>query len=239
MNSASALLELQSADVEILRANKRLEDLPEKRAILEVRAKQREVTELRGKAELLVHKLESDLKAHNDEIAMLNDKLASEQAKVDATSDHRQVAALTREMDGFRRRVDKLEMESMQLMERIEKAKGQIATIDEALTNIAAKEASLIESFQAAGGEIQLEIAKLERRRKTLGKKVGAELLAQYESIRASRGGIGVGRLEGSTCSACRMSLPAERVSQLQHGDDVGICPQCRRLIVVRTGEEE
>ena len=68
MNQAASLLELQRLDLEILRAKKRLEELPEKRAILEVRHKLRDVSALRGKADLLVGKLRRDLKAHQDEI---------------------------------------------------------------------------------------------------------------------------------------------------------------------------
>lgn len=239
MQEAAALLELQAADVEIMRANKRLEDLPEKRAILEVRAKEREVGSMREKAELLVRKLEAEIKARQDEISLLNEKIAGEQDKIMATADHRQVQALTREMDGLRRRVDKLEMESMQFMERVEKAKAQVATIDDALASLSEKENGLIERFKASGGELQSEIGKLQAKRKKLASAVGADTLQRYESVRAAKGGVGVGRLEGHTCTACRMELPAERIQDLNGGPDVGVCPQCKRLIVVRTGEGE
>lgn len=239
MQEAAALLALQDADVEILRAVKRLEDLPEKRAILTIRAKAREVGSMHEKAQLLVRKLEAEIKARQDEIALLNEKLEAEQNKVMGTADHRQVQALTREMDGLRRRVDKLEMECMQYMERVDKAKVQVTTIDSAIQSLGAQEAELIEHFKAAGGELQTEIAKLQRRRKKLASAVNPETLTRYEEIRKAKGGVGVGRLEGESCTACRMGLPAERVRDLNAGPDVGICPQCRRLIVVRSQEDE
>lgn len=239
MQEAEALLELQSIDIEIMRANKRLEELPEKRAILEVRAKQREVGAMREKAELLVRKLESEIKARQDEVTLLNDKIAAEQTKIMSTTDHRQVQSLTREMDGLRRRVDKLEMESMQFMERSEKAQAQVATIGDALSQLADKEAGLIDRFKSVGGELQQEIAKLEAKRIKLAATLSAETLRRYEAARAAKGGVGVGRLENDTCTACRMALPAERVRDLTNGDDIGVCPQCRRLIVVRTGASE
>lgn len=239
MNESAALLELQTTDVEIMRATKRLEDLPEKKAILEARAKQREIANMQAKASMLVRKLESELKARQDEIATLTEKLGEEQAKVMATADHRQVQAITREMDGLRRRVDKLEMESLQYMERIDKAKAQVDTIAEALQTIADKESELIEHYKAVGGQIQGEISQLEARRKSIEAHVSADLLSRYEAARANKGGIGVGKLENDTCTACRMSLPAQRVKALHEGEDVGVCPECRRLIVVRTGDEE
>ena len=238
MTDAAALLELQALDLEILRAKKRLEELPEKRAILEIRAKQRDVSELRHKAEVLVGKLSADLKGHQDEITMLTDKIAAEQAKVMATTDHRAVTSITREMDGLKRRRDKVEMESLQLMERIEKAKAQEATIDAALSQLADKEAAAVERFKVVGGALQKEIAANERKREVVSGTISAPLIERYESARASKGGVGVGRLDGDSCSACRMSLPAERIGELEAGDDVGTCPQCRRLLVVRTGDE-
>ena len=233
MTQAALLLELQAHDLELLRSAKKLEDLPEKRAILEVRAKQRDVTTLRGKADLLVAKLQSDLKAHQDEITMLTDKIDVEQQKVMATTDHRAVTSITREMDGLKRRRDKLEIESLQIMERIDKAVAQTATIDEALTQIAEKEATLVAQFRSVGGALQTHIAQEEKKRASAAKKLPTELLKRYETLRESRGGVGVGELDGETCTACRMVLPAERVRELANGPEIGTCPQCRRMIVV------
>lgn len=238
MSEASALLELQSLDLEILRAKKRLEELPEKRAILEVRNKQREVAELRHKADLLVAKLTSDLKAHQDEISTLTEKIAAEQTKVMETTDHRAVTSITREMDGLKRRQDKIEMESLALMERIDKAKTQTATIDGALSQLAEKESAAVARFKSVGGALQREIATFEADRQAVADKLPKDTLARYETVRASKGGVGVGRLEGDACSACRMSLPAERVRELQTGPDVAVCPQCRRILVVRSDNE-
>jgi predicted nucleic acid-binding Zn-ribbon protein len=238
MDQAASLLELQRLDLEIAHGKKRLEELPEKQAILDVRHKVRDVSALRHKADVLITKLGSDLKAHQDEIESLTVKLDSEQAKIMSTADHREVASLTREMDGLRRRRDKLEMESLGLMDRIEKATAQAATIDAALVQLTEKEAAAIDRYKSVGGALQNETAGLEAERATVGKSLGAETLAHYESVRASKGGVAVGRLDGDTCSACRMSLPAERVRELDSGPDVAVCPHCHRLIVVRAGEE-
>jgi predicted nucleic acid-binding Zn-ribbon protein len=239
MTQAALLLALQDLDVEIMRAKKRLEELPEKREILVVRSKIKDVTALHGKADLLVKKLSADLKAHQDEIATLTEKIAGEQTKVMATTDHRAVQSITREMDGLRRRQDKMEMESLQLMERIDKAAAQTTKIDEALKQLSEKDATLCERFKEVGGALQNEIASMEKRRSETAAALAPATVARYEKIRESRGGIGVGRLDGDACTACRMSLPSERIRELEAGDDVGLCPQCRRLIVVRTESEE
>ena len=239
MTQAALLLSLQDLDIEIMRAKKRLEELPEKREILTLRQKIRDVTDLHGRADVLVRKLAADLKAHQDEISTLSEKLAAEQVKVMATTDHRAVQSITREMDGLRRRQDKMEMESLQLMERIDKAGGQMAKIDAALTQLAEKDAQLVTRFKTVGGALQADIADMERRRDETAASLNGAILTRYEKIRESKGGVGVGRLDGEACTACRMSLPGEKLRQLQSGDDISVCPQCRRLIVVRSGDAQ
>ncbi|NTU70309.1 MAG: hypothetical protein HGB10_00570 [Coriobacteriia bacterium] len=237
MTQAASLLELQELDIEILRARKRLDELPEKREILGVRQKIKDVTDLRGKADLLLKKLQADLKAHQDEITTLTEKIASEQTKIMETTDHRAVQSMTREMDGLRRRQDKMEMESLGIMERIDKAAAQTTKIDEALIQLAHKDAALVARFKQVGGALQGEIADLASKRAATAAVIEPATVSRYDQIRESKGGVGVGRLDGTACSACRMSLPAERVLELETGDDIGVCPQCRRLIVVRTSE--
>lgn len=239
MQESTALLELQRADLELLQAEKRLEDLPERRSILEVRSKLREISAMKAKAELLVKKLESEVKSRQDEAIMVSSKIQDEQAKINETSDHRQVTALTREMEGLKRRVDKLEVESLQFMERIEKASAQVDTISDAIATLTEREKELIERFRKSGGAVQDEIAALQARRTALAAAMDKKLSERYESVRAGKGGIGVGKLDGDSCSACRMSLPAEGLKALRSGPDIGVCPQCRRLLVVRDGEAE
>lgn len=233
-SSAAALLDLQRIDVEIIRARKRLEELPEKTAILELRVKIKEIVALSSKASMLVRKLEAELKARQDEMSSLADRIEAEQAKIMSTTDHRQIQSLTREMDGLKRRFDKLEMESLQYMERIEKAGEQLGTVTEHESKLRERDGVLVEQYKAAGAAIQKEIGALEAQRSRTGAQIEPELLKRYETVRDTKGGVGVGRLDGEACTACRMTLPAERVRELTSGPDIGVCPQCRRLIVVR-----
>lgn len=237
MSDATSLETLQQLDLDIMRARKRLDELPEKRAILETRQKMKEVAALAERAGLLVHKLELDLKVKQDEIASLTERIDSEQSKVMETSDHRQAQSISREMDGFRRRRDKVEMESLQEMERIDSAKGKVSQVEDAAAKFADREKALIARYKEVGGVLQGEIAALEKRRAETAATVSETLLKRYEAIAADKGGIGLGKLEGDTCTACRVTLPAARVDALKHSDELGVCPNCRRLIIV-VGEE-
>ncbi len=58
-----------------------------------------------------------------------------------------------------------------------------------------------------------------------MAESLDAKTLTEYEALRESKGGVGVGQLDGDTCTACRMSLPAERIRELTSGPDVGDLP--------------
>lgn len=238
MDEASALLQLQEEDFELHRAERALDELPEKRAILEVRAKKREVEGLKHKADVLVSKLEAELRRIQDETDGVTEKIEAEQAKIMSgeIADHKQVQHISRELDGLKRRKDKLEMEALQVMERIEKAAGQKGKVDDALVQLATREDAHVEAFKEHGGELQTRIATATKRREKLAKALPPELLAKYESLREQKAGIAVGRLANGSCTVCRVELPAGAVSRLEAGADIGVCPQCHRLIVVREG---
>lgn len=240
MEQPAALLALQSCDLEIRRAAKLLDEMPEKRAILEARHKAEEVRQLKTKAEELVHRLERAMAANTDEVSGLDEKIASVQATLDGgqVTNPKEVHNLSREMDALRRRKDKLDNDTLALMERAEKARDQVSKVEHALERLSARESELIAEYRKKGGEVQSTLQNQKSLRAELAASLGDELLGRYETAANAKGGIGAARLLDVACSACRVELPAERVSELRAGSDIGICPNCRRLLVVRGADE-
>ena len=235
MDTAHALLDLQEADLEIARSERRLEELPEKSSILELRHKIADVTRLREKTAELAARLSREIAKLEDAVAITTAKMDDEQAKLlsGAVTNPKELANISTEIDLLRRKKEQTENDMMALMEKREAAQLQVNKIDEALSRAGTDEAKLVARFQKAGGDILAEIEKLKRRRTRLSKAVEPEILARYEKIRAARHGIAAGRLEGDMCGCCRTTLPSMAVQQLRTPGMVGECPNCRRLIVV------
>lgn len=236
MHPTEALVEIQAADLDVLRAEKRLDSLPEKIAIIETRHKETEISGLLVKARAYEGEVDRAVARAEDEISMITEKMAVEQEKLTsgAISDHKEVTNVSREIDALRRRKEKLEMETVALMEKAEKAAKQVATIEAAIAKLSEREASLIEEFKRAGSAVQDEIAELKKRRAALCTLVDAETMAAYERTRDAKHGIGVGVLADRTCGACGIELPADRLHVLKEGPDVSVCPMCNRLLVVK-----
>jgi predicted nucleic acid-binding Zn-ribbon protein len=235
MDQAQALLELQEHDLEISRAEKRLEDLPEKVRILELRRKLADVGKLRDKANEACGKLTREIARLEDAIAVTTAKMADEQDKLlsGAIKNHKEVANISTEVDLLRRKKEGFEDELLALIQKRETFQLQVNKIEEALAKGREDEKRLVERFQKAGGDILGEIEKLKKERTKLAKAVDASMLARYEKIRESRHGIAAGRLEGQMCGCCRTTLPAAALQSLKQPGTVGECPNCRRIIVV------
>lgn len=235
MSNGEALIALMEQDLEIARAEKALDELPEKRAVLQLRKRLREIEAVRDKAAAYCHKIDAMIARSADDAASIQTKIDAEQAKVlsGEVTNPKELQNLTRELDSLKRRKDAIEYEELGMMEKAEAGKAQLDKVAAALAEGAAKEAALIDEFKAKGGELQTEIVRLRESREKLAQQLPAGLRAQYESLRESKHGIAVGMLKGDLCSACRTQIPAHEAQALHAGPEVAECPNCRRILIV------
>jgi predicted nucleic acid-binding Zn-ribbon protein len=236
MHVARALTELQECDLTILRLERELEEMPEKRAILAARAKLGGIEKLRERTEAAIHAMDTVSSRLEGEIAALTAKMESEQAKLVSgeIANPKELQAVSLELESLRRRVVTLESHLLAEMQKRENGDAQLAKIDAALAEGHRTEATLTERFKDHGGSVLERIASETRARESLVLSVDAALRARYETLRETRHGIAVGTLEGSMCGACRVTLPAGKVAALEAGPDIGVCPSCGRILIVR-----
>lgn len=236
MHVARALTELQERDLAILRLERELEEMPEKRAILAARAKLGEIDKLRERTQAAIHAMDAVSSRLEDEIAALNAKMDGEQAKLVSgeIANPKELQSVSLELDSLRRRVVALENQLLVEMQKRENGDAQLAKIDAALAEGHRTETTLTERFKDHGGTVLERIASEKRAREGLLRSVDSALQARYETLRETRHGIAVGTLEGSMCGACRVTLPAGKVTALEAGPDIAACPSCGRILIVR-----
>jgi hypothetical protein len=235
MTEAEALIALAEHDLEIARAHKALDELPEKRAILQLRHRLEEIDAVRAKAEAYCQTAERMVARSTDETDALSAKMEAEQSKVlsGEVTNPKELQSLTRELDALARKKNALESDTIALMEKAEAGAAQLAKVDATLAEGRAKEQDLIERFKQKGGSLQTEIERLRSERAAIVGRIGEGLVERYEALRTAKHGIAVGVLESGMCSACRTELPAERAQSLQEGPPIGECPNCRRILIV------
>lgn len=236
MHTAHTLTELQEHDLLILRLEKELEEMPEKRAILTARAKLAEIQTLRERTEAAIRAMDAVSGRIEDQIATAAAKMAAEQAKLASgeVTTAKEVQALSMELDALNRRVAVLEGELLGEMQKRENGDAQLAKIDTALATGHKAEATLLARFRERGGEIVARTDAARRERAELAATLDTALVGRYESLRASHHGVAVSTLDGLMCTGCRVTLPSVRVQALEDGPDIGSCPGCGRILIVR-----
>jgi predicted nucleic acid-binding Zn-ribbon protein len=235
MDEAKALLGLTAADRSLLRLKKQLEELPQRAKLLDLRAKRAEVDAKAEQIARLRQECEQTIKALQDEEAMLRERSSEAQAQVDKTSNYKEVVALTREIEGFAKRLEKIEFDTLKQMERSDKISQVEQQVNGALAKLTKQDAELLTSYQGQAGDIRKEEAAVQQQRKELAGELSPEVLKRYERAREAKGGLGAAAIEGTHCSVCRVELTEGQLVKLRNGADIGECPYCHRLLVVKT----
>lgn len=228
------LLRMQQTDLELLKAKKKLEELPQRATILAARQKKRsieqkrdQVGELRAQAEAKAAKLEN-------EDADLAEKQRRVQEAIDGSrGDYRNVEAHTKELNGFAKRRNTLEEELTKLGEEMAKIQSVQDQVSRALAEIEKQEATAIASFRQEGGALQADIGRMTADRDALSAKLSDELRDAYDRTAARTGGVAVGLLTEGRCGVCRNVIDGGRLIELKAEAPLATCPHCKRLLVV------
>lgn len=184
------------------------------------------------------HALERAQKALEDELALLAEKRAAVEAQLygSTSSNAKELQSLQEEIEAFDRRRAALED---QVLERMVEAEPLDAELEaSASTRQALDEEAVALTARVAEAEavIDAELAEIEAKRAPLAGGVAPALLTRYEGLRKRFGGVGVARLDGTTCTGCHLSLPNAEVEQVRRqarDEGVAECPECDRLLVV------
>ena len=228
------LLRMQQIDLDLMKAKKKLEELPQRATILAARQKKRtieqkreQVAEMRARAEGMAAKLEA-------EDAELAEKQRRVQEAIDGSlGNYRNVEAHTKELNGFAKRRNALEVELTRLGEELAKIEGVQSQVSQALAEVDKQEAAAIVSFQREGGALQAEIARMSADREGMSAELSPELRDTYHRTAARTGGVAVGLLTEGRCGVCRTVIDGGRLIDLKAEAPLGTCPHCKRLLVV------
>lgn len=230
----AALLQMQQIDMETIRLNKELSALPQRKVIVAAREKRRAIEEKREKVQAMREAAEQKLSRVSDEDASLAEKQRVAQEAVEgAQGNYRNVEARTKEMNGYAKRRATLEGELDKLgdeLAKIQEVESQMSVLLESLDH---QEKEAIETFQAQGGALKNDIARLEAQKAHVAAALPADLAASYEKIAARSGGVAVARLLDGKCGACRMPIEGGRLIDLKSQAPLGTCPNCKRLLIV------
>ena len=234
------LLELQALDSRLDQIEHRRRTLPQLATIADLEARLAALRDRIIAGETEVDDLERGLAKAETDVEQVRARATKDQELLDSgrVSSSRELENLQHEIASLARRQGDLEEAELEVMERLEEARGALGILtterDGLRAELDAATAERDESWSA--GDRDKEWVGGERS-KVLG-DIPADLLALYEKLRADHEGVGAAALHQRRCEGCRMELNPNDIGKIREAapDTVLRCEECRRILV-RTPE--
>lgn len=234
------LLDLQALDSGIDRLAARRRTLPELAVITErttaLRALDDDAVGVRTELDdvsLAQRRLENEI-----ELVRTRAERDSQRLDSGAVSNSRELENLQAELASLARRQGVLEDDALERMEAVEALQGRLDELTKRRGDVSAEIDTATASRDKAFVEIDTEAERLRRDRGALAPELPAPLVALYERIRTSSGGVGAAALERRRCQGCHLELSGGDLREVAAApaDEVVRCEECQRILV-RTPE--
>lgn len=183
--------------------------------------------------------VQRELAKSEQDVQLVRDRATRNQARLDSgQGSAKELQALQHELQSLARRQAELEDVEIEVMERAETLGAELVDLEARRTEVAERLASLDSDWQTATKELEAEAARVAAPRADIVAGVGEDLVALYEKVRASSGGVGAAELRQRRCGGCRLELNNVDLDRIRKAaeDEIVRCEECRR-IMIRTSE--
>ncbi len=231
--TGQALLALQEADVALAEAEAALVALPQGKRVAALRAKQAEGAQRLAAIDARREEFGVQERRLQQDIEEIDAKLTAEQAKIEGTSDHREVQALTQELDLLAQRKNAIENETLECMQKRQDLSALRQDTEAKIAALASREQQEIAQYRKEHAELTEEINGAKSLVQEREAALDADLLARYQSLKGQKGGLAVARYAGGRCQTCSMQPPTGKRAEIEAGMTIEQCPSCGRLLVV------
>lgn len=174
------------------------------------------------------------------DVAQVRQRKERDQRRLDAgqVSAAKELESLQSEIGSLSRRQSDLEDFELEVMEKLEDAQQRLASLAAEREQVGRTAHGVQQKRDAGWAEIDAEAEAAQKERDAVVEEIPADLLALYDKIRASSGGIGAAALRQRRCEGCRLDVDPMSLTQIRSAapDAVVRCEECRRILV-RTPE--
>ena len=234
------LLDLQALDTVLGQLAHRRRSVPQVAELAALDTRAGELRDHEVAVRTAVSDLEREMTKAEADVAQVRERIGRDQAMLDAGSvaSARQLEDLQREIGNLARRVSDLEDAELEVMEKLEDAQSRAAAASAAVAELAEAKVAAQRARDAAFADIDAEVDRVQGERARVAPEIPADLVALYDKIRASSGGIGAAPLHRGRCQGCQLTLTPADLGRIraEPADEVIRCEECRRILV-RTDE--
>lgn len=180
------------------------------------------------------HAANAEFKDVELEYKAVEAKRATEETKLYSgkVTNPKELQSLTDEVAMLERNRDNLGEKVEIATQKLEAAKTLLSESQKALIlaekALKAKQAA----FEEQAETIRAQARIISAQRNEAVKNVSANLLKQYDTLRAAKGGKAVSALEdANSCGGCKMGLSSSLVRRIHEGSSIEFCDNCGRIL--------
>jgi predicted nucleic acid-binding Zn-ribbon protein len=234
------LLDLQAIDLNLDQLAHRRQTLPELAEIQRIEASLASLRDDVVRVKTEVDDLDREIRRLETDIDQVRQRSSRDKQRMEsgAITSSKELESLQHEVISLARRQNELEESELELMEAREEADGRLSAAQARLDEATATLAEAEKRRDAACSEIDQSIADRTAERGPLAATIPADLLAFYEKLRSTHGGVGAAMLRARRCEGCHLELAGGDlgVARAAAEDEVLRCEECRRILI-RTAE--
>jgi predicted nucleic acid-binding Zn-ribbon protein len=232
------LLDLQELDSRLDRLAHQRRTLPELADIEKYEARLAELRDAIVGAETELSDADREQRKVENDVDVVRTRMTRDQQRLDtgAVGNAKELENLQHELASLAKRQADLEDLVLEHMERRDEIEHRAVALRAERDTVTAALAEAAERRDATFTVIDTEADSLRGERGGLAAEVTDDLLALYEKVRASSGGLGAAALHRGQCTGCHLSLPPTDLSRFRAApeDEVLRCEECRRILVRR-----
>ncbi|HEX3824953.1 MAG TPA: C4-type zinc ribbon domain-containing protein [Mycobacteriales bacterium] len=244
MKAASAdqlrLLDVQALDSTIDRLAHRRTSLPELGQIETLQTRDGEIADDIVRAETEDSDLGREQARVDADVELVRGRLDRDQKRLDdgQVGSPRELENLQSEIGSLHKRQSDLEDAELEVMEQREAIEGRLKALRAEQERVTTSLAAAKVQRDATWSEVDADSEKATAQRAELIATLPDDLVARYEKLRASSGGVGAAALHRGRCEGCHLQLNTTDLNHLRDApdDEVLRCEECRRILI-RTDE--
>mgnify|MGYP000020554790 FL=1 len=234
------LLDVQELDSRAQQLHHQRRTLPELAEIAELERTRAALVDEARDAKIVVDDLTVEQEKVDADVETVKARRTRDRDRMDAglITNPKDLERMTGELESLERRISTLEDEELEVMERLEAAQGMLSSVNDRIGAADTRLAALAAARDARFAEIDAELGELATRRGPAVEGLPADLLALYEKLRESKGGLAVSHLTQRRCGGCQLGIDAAELAAIKAApaDEVVRCEECSRILV-RTSE--
>ena len=167
------------------------------------------------------------------ELASKEENIKKLQTQLYQLKTNKEYQAMLQQMEGEKANASVIEDHLLELFERADKIKNDIAQEKQRLQEEEKVYQEQKKNIQDKIKEIEDRLAQLEAQRKQIIPNIDQKMLAQYERILQNRDGLAIVSVRDNSCQGCNMFVPPQVINLIRMYERIITCEVCNRILYI------